>query len=198
MTRCGTTRRWMRSWRWRARVAASGRRLKVSAAAEGETLTLAEGTVPARAAVIGAGGVSSASGASGAPPRHLGRARVLVAEDDDSLAKLLGTVLRHDGCVVTRVDNGAAALRAAQRGDFDLILLDVQMPELDGYQTCRAMRAESKLKDVPIVMLTARGDREAMVEGFAALATDYMTKPLAIAQVRARVRSWLSRSAYAS
>jgi DNA-binding response OmpR family regulator len=111
---------------------------------------------------------------------------------------VLDTVLRHDGCEVTRVENGADALRAAQQGEFDLILLDVQMPELDGYATCRAMRAEPKLKDVPIVMLTARGDREAMVEGFAALATDYMTKPLAIAQVRARVRSWLTRTTHTS
>ena len=59
------------------------------------------------------------------------------------------------------------------------------------------MRAEEKLKDVPIVLLTARGDREAMMEGFAAQASDYMTKPLAIAQVRARVRSWLTRASHA-
>ena len=168
----------------RERVARSGRRLEVSAAAEGRTLTLEE---HGQAAHVGANGAAA--------PRAVGQARILVADDDSSIARILDTVLRQDGCEVTRVDNGAAALRAAREGEFDLILLDVQMPEMDGYQTCRAMRAEPKLKDVPIVMLTAHAEREDIAAGFAAQATDYMTKPLAIAQVRARVRSWLSRAA---
>jgi CheY-like chemotaxis protein/phosphoribosyl 1,2-cyclic phosphodiesterase len=168
----------------RARVAETGRRLDVSAAAEGSALSLEEGAVRIEAA------------SNGAAARPFGRARVLVADDDETIARLLDTVLRHDGCDVTSVVNGAEALRLAQEGDFDLILLDVEMPELDGYQTCRAMRAVPKLKDVPIVMLTARGEREDMVEGFAAQATDYMTKPLAIAQVRARIRSWLTRTVH--
>ena len=123
---------------------------------------------------------------------------MLVADDDNTITRLLDTVLRRDGCEVVSVSNGADAVRAAKEGNFNLILLDVEMPELDGYQACRAIRAEPKLKDVPIVILTARGEREDLVEGFAAQATDYMTKPLAIAQVRARVRSWLTRTSSSS
>ena len=71
------------------------------------------------------------------------------------------------------------------------------MPALDGLQTCRALRADARFKDVPIVILTSRADQEDVAAGFAEGATDYMTKPVAVAQVRARVRSWLTRTAAA-
>jgi len=74
-------------------------------------------------------------------------------------------------------------------------MLDVQMPRLDGLAAARQLRSEPKLADVPIVMLTARTSDRDIEAAFAEGVTDYITKPFAVAQMRARVRSWLARSA---
>jgi CheY-like chemotaxis protein len=167
----------------RARAAAAGGRLAVTAAAEGEQITLAE-----RAE-------SPAVEPGPRAPRMPTRARILVAEDDPDLGPVLEEVLEEDGYEVHRVTDGAEAVRLAEQHTFDLILLDVEMPTLDGIATCRALRADPRMEAVPIVMLTARTGEEDLAEGFAEGATDYMTKPFAVAQFRARVRSWLTRTA---
>jgi DNA-binding response OmpR family regulator len=123
------------------------------------------------------------------------RARILVAEDDPDLGPVLQEVLEEDGYEVLRVMDGAEAARLAEQHTFDLILLDVEMPTLDGLATCRALRADPRLETVPIIMLTARSGEEDVMVGFAEGATDYITKPFAVAQFRARVRSWLTRTA---
>jgi DNA-binding response OmpR family regulator len=122
-------------------------------------------------------------------------ARILVADDDEATARLLEAVLKRDGCSVVWAPNGKVALETAQAGEFDLILLDVPMPEMDGHETCRALRADPRFQATPIVMLTGLAQDEDVMAGFAQGVTDYMTKPFAISQVRARVRSWLTRSA---
>jgi len=94
-----------------------------------------------------------------------------------------------------RATNGSEALVLALRHSFDLILLDVEMPGMDGLSACRALRSHSHLADVPIVMLTARSAAEDLLAGFAEGVTDYMTRPFALPQVRARVRAWLTRAA---
>jgi CheY-like chemotaxis protein/phosphoribosyl 1,2-cyclic phosphodiesterase len=165
----------------RAYVAELGAPLEVTAAAEGAAVTLDE----RRGATVAEPGPRA--------PRLPTRARVLVAEDDDTAASVLETVLRHDGYDVLRVRDGAEAVRLTEQHKFDLILLDVQMPETDGLAACRAMRADARLGQVPIVMLTALGEEESVAAGFAAGSTDYMTKPFAVSQVRARVRTWLAR-----
>jgi DNA-binding response OmpR family regulator len=93
------------------------------------------------------------------------------------------------------VSDGAEAVALAKQDAFDLILLDVQMPNVDGFEAARQMRRESRLVDVPIVMLTARTADRDIEAAFAEGVTDYITKPFAVSQMRARVRSWLSRSA---
>ena len=118
-----------------------------------------------------------------------------MAEDDPDLGPVLEEVLEEDGYEVLRTTDGAEAVRLAEQHTFDLILLDVEMPTLDGLATCRALRADPRLEMVPIIMLTARTGEESMAEGFAEGATDYLTKPFAVAQFRARVRSWLTRTA---
>ena len=120
--------------------------------------------------------------------------RILVAEDDPDLGPVLEEVLEEDGYEVLRTTDGAEAIRLAEQHTFDLILLDVEMPTLDGLAACRGLRADPRLETVPIIMLTARSGEEDMAEGFAQGATDYLTKPFAIAQFRARVRSWLTRT----
>jgi CheY-like chemotaxis protein/phosphoribosyl 1,2-cyclic phosphodiesterase len=167
----------------RARVAASGRALEVVAADEGAELTLEEPTHP------------TATGVTPAPPRLPERPRVLVGDDDPDVAYLLESALQEDGYQVRVVRTGGEVLEQARHDAFDLILLDVTMPELDGFAVCRALRADPRLARVPIVMLTARSDEQDVMAGFAEGVTDYMTKPFALSQFRARVRSWLTRAA---
>lgn len=167
----------------RARVAVSGRELAVGAAAEGIEREL-HGS-----ADIGADDDLPEGSASGIAAG----ARVLVADDDDLVADVLCIMLEEDGCAVRRACDGVEAIQMAREEPFDLILLDLQMPKLDGFAVCRALRADPALRDVPVVMLTASGGRADIAAGFAEGASDYITKPFSIAQVRARVRSWLRR-----
>lgn len=167
----------------RARVAASGRALAVGAAAEGIEREL-QGE-----ADIGADGDLPEGSSSGIAAG----ACVLVADDDDLVAEVLRLMLEEDGCAVRRACDGLEAIQMAREGSFDLILLDRQMPKLDGFAVCRALRADPALRGVPVVMVTASTGRADIAAGFAEGASDYITKPFSIAQVRARVRSWLRR-----
>ena len=128
-------------------------------------------------------------------PKIQTRARILVADDDPAILKVLETVLSGDGYQVITVRDGDEAVTLARRDAFDLIMLDVQMPRLDGLAAARQLRQDAKLADVPIVMLTGRSTDRDIEAAFAEGVTDYITKPFAVSQLRARVRSWLSRSA---
>ena len=121
--------------------------------------------------------------------------RILLADDDDTIVTIVQTALRLDGFEVVCARDGEEALRLARELDLDLVLLDVEMPRLDGFAVCREMRADPRLKALPILMLTAQRDREGLGPGFAQGATDYLVKPFEVAQLRARVRTWLERSA---
>jgi CheY-like chemotaxis protein len=158
--------------------------LDVIAAAEGDELVLRETAGEDRAEAEGPHA-----------PKLQTRARILVADDDRAVLQVLETVLSGDGYQVITAEDGEAALALARKDTFDLILLDVQMPRLDGLATARQLRTEPKLADVPIVMLTARTADRDIEAAFAEGVTDYITKPFAVAQMRARVRSWLARSA---
>ena len=115
--------------------------------------------------------------------------RVLVVDDDESLAEMLGIVLRGEGFDPTFVSHGDEAVAAFRRDRPDLVLLDVMLPGTDGVEICRQIRAES---GVPIVMLTARGDTVDVVRGLECGADDYVVKPFKpkelVARVRARLR----------
>jgi CheY-like chemotaxis protein len=131
---------------------------------------------------------------AGDPPRP-GRPRVLLADDDDVIARAVQTALRLDDIEVLHARDGQEAIHLAQAVDVGLVLLDVQMPVLDGFAVCRTLRADPRMATVPIVMLTAQSDREGVQASFAEGATDYIVKPFAVSQLRARVRTWLLRSA---
>ena len=158
--------------------------LDVTAAAEGDELILRE------TAGEGAGETEGPRA-----PKIQTRAHILIADDDEAILQVLDTVLSGDGYQVTKVGDGAAAIEAARHDAFDLILLDVQMPYVDGLTAARQLLADPKLAGVPIVLLTARTDDRDIEAAFADGVTDYITKPFAVAQMRARVRSWLSRTA---
>src|SRR5215212_4971340 len=119
-------------------------------------------------------------------------ARVLVVDDDQDIRELVGHLLRRAGHDVVEAENGRAGLRALHASPPDLVLLDVSMPELDGWQTLERIR---DLSDVPVLMLTARGDELERVRGLQAGADDYVVKPFGRQELLARVQALLRRAA---
>ena len=121
--------------------------------------------------------------------------RVLVVDDDVRNIFSLTSMLEDHGMLVSFAENGkdAVSMLRDQKQEFDLVLMDVMMPEMDGYETTRAIRAESSLKSLPIIALTAKamkGDREKCI---AAGASDYITKPVDSEQLLSLMRVWLYR-----
>jgi diguanylate cyclase (GGDEF)-like protein len=121
-------------------------------------------------------------------------AQILVVEDDSALRELLTTVLRKAGYEVAALEDGPAALEWIRGRQPDLILLDVMLPGLDGFEVCRRVRELWHLRTVPVLMLTALGRIEDKLRGIQAGADDYLTKPVAIPELLARVEMHLRRS----
>jgi DNA-binding response OmpR family regulator len=120
-------------------------------------------------------------------------ARVLVVEDDLHIRDLVVLHVQLEGLTAVAVGDGAEGLRLAKADPFDLLILDVMLPGLDGVTVCRAVRRESMNGDVPILMLTARREETDKVLGLESGADDYLTKPFGIREFTARVRALLRR-----
>ena len=118
-------------------------------------------------------------------------ARILLVEDEPALARGLSDTLRANGFDVTVAADGERGLDAAVNGHADLILLDVMLPKINGYEICRAVRAQGI--DVPILMLTARGREQDVILGLNLGADDYITKPFRVGELVARARAFLRR-----
>ena len=112
--------------------------------------------------------------------------RILIAEDEARIASFLEKGLGANGFATTVATNGRDALRLARRGDFDLLVLDVGLPELDGFEVLRELRRDGS--PLPIVMLTARDDVADTVAGLEGGADDYVTKPFRFEELLARIR----------
>ena len=119
--------------------------------------------------------------------------RVLVVEDEPHIRELVCLHLGHEGYACEGVGDGEQALQLAGAKDFDLLVLDVMIPGLDGVSLCRAIRGGSTNSDVPILMLTARRDESDKVIGLESGADDYLTKPFGVRELVARVRALLRR-----
>ncbi len=119
--------------------------------------------------------------------------RLLVVEDDETIGSVLESSLRAHGHQVGWQRTGRGALRAAAESDFDLVLLDLGLPDLDGVEVCRQLRASNPT--AMLVILTARTDEMDVVVGLEAGADDYLTKPVRLAELLARVRAHLRRVA---
>jgi DNA-binding response OmpR family regulator len=120
--------------------------------------------------------------------------RALVVEDDQDIGQLLTHYLQKAGFEPTLVTSGRDVLARARHEAFDVILLDVMLPGLDGLQVCRALRADPGTAQVPIIMLTAKGEEPDRIVGLELGADDYITKPLSPNEVIARVRALLRRA----
>lgn len=117
--------------------------------------------------------------------------RILVVDDEKTLVKGMKFNLENEGYEVECAYDGAAALELAREGRFDLIILDVMMPEMDGLEACMKIR---EFSNVPIIMLTARSEDTDKIIGFEYGADDYITKPFNILEVKARIRALLRRA----
>ena len=116
--------------------------------------------------------------------------RILIIEDEKALASLLSDYLSADGLEVESRADGASGLEAALSGSFDLVLLDLMLPVMDGFEVCRRLRAE---RDVPVLILSARREDGDKIRGLGIGADDYVIKPFSPAELVARVKSHLSR-----
>ncbi len=116
--------------------------------------------------------------------------RVLVVEDDLGLAQMLVEGLKHEGWQVDWAKDGYTALRFLMEKDYDLVLLDVMLPKLDGIRVCQRIR---ETKEIPVIMLTAKSQVEDKVEGLSAGADDYITKPFSFKELVARMKAVMRR-----
>lgn len=117
--------------------------------------------------------------------------RVLVVDDDDSIAAALEYVVLHEGLRHERLADGAAALSHIRETRPDLVLLDVILPELSGYEICRAVRLDPALSDIKIVMMTARNSAAERNRGLSLGADAFLAKPFELRTLRAEVRRLL-------
>jgi DNA-binding response OmpR family regulator len=120
-----------------------------------------------------------------------GTPRILLVDDEQSVQTLLSYPLRKDGYHVTSATDGQEALQRFAENRFDLVILDLMLPKLDGVEVCRQLRRRSQ---VPIIMLTAKGSEGDKVAGLEVGADDYITKPFSMREFRSRVKAALRRS----
>lgn len=116
--------------------------------------------------------------------------KILIVEDEEKLARFIELELKHEGYEVIKANNGRTGLDLAENGDVNLVLLDIMLPEINGLEVLRRLR---KTSDIPIIMLTARDAVMDKVSGLDAGADDYITKPFAIEELLARIRTALKK-----
>jgi CheY-like chemotaxis protein len=120
-------------------------------------------------------------------------ARILIAEDEPDIRELVAFTLRFAGHEVTTTANGEEALHQAAQLFPDIIIMDVRMPRMTGYDACRAMKADDTLKNIPVVFLSAKGQDAEIQTGLDAGAEEYLLKPFAPDQLAERVKTILAK-----
>jgi len=118
-------------------------------------------------------------------------AHIVVVDDDMHICELIGVYLRNEGFEVTEAEDGAAALSLVKTVQADLVILDIMMPEMDGWDLCKALRA--KYPDLPLIMISAKGEPAHKVKGFRLGTDDYITKPFDTLELVMRVKALLKR-----
>lgn len=120
--------------------------------------------------------------------------RVLIIDDDPEIMEWLSTDLKLSGFHTDTAIDGASGLQKSQNGNYDLIILDVMMPKMDGFEVCKNLRNSVRTKNTPTILLTAKGTLEDKVIGFDAGADDYLVKPFDIQELLVRIRALMRRS----
>ena len=120
-------------------------------------------------------------------------AHIFVVEDETPILTLLTYNLEKEGYKVSSSSNGEEALSVIKEKKPDLVLLDWMLPDLSGIKICQYLKQDKKVKNIPIIMLTAKGEEEDKVKGLNTGAEDYMTKPFSFPELLARIKSLLKR-----
>ncbi len=123
----------------------------------------------------------------------MSKKKILVVEDEESLLKLESILLTSKGYEVTGVSNGLAALEALAQSRPDLVLLDIMLPAMDGFEVCQRIKSDPATRDIPVVMLTAKKSREDMARGQQVGADWYITKPFKSANVIETIQRFLNK-----
>ncbi|MFC0234887.1 response regulator transcription factor [Fictibacillus phosphorivorans] len=118
------------------------------------------------------------------------QSRVLIVDDDNDIRNLISVYLENEGMYTLQSENAIDALEQLEKKDFDLIILDIMMPEMDGIEACMRIRQE---RNMPIIMLSAKSEDMDKIQGLAAGADDYLSKPFNPLELMARVKSQLRR-----
>ena len=118
-------------------------------------------------------------------------AQVLLVEDDPRMLEVLAALLREDHILLTAAKDGVAALKLTKEKSFDLILLDLGLPGMDGFEVLRELKTTPETESIPVIVLTAWNSSKDKLRGFELGAVDYLTKPYESAELRARVRAVL-------
>jgi putative two-component system response regulator len=123
-------------------------------------------------------------------------ANIMVVDDTPTNVTMVKRIFEKEGCRVVEAENGEAALSRAEDEKFDLILLDVMMPIMDGFTTCERLKAQPKTKEIPVIFITAMSEVQEIKRGFDAGGVDYIVKPFNAAELHARVRTHLELKKY--
>jgi two-component system alkaline phosphatase synthesis response regulator PhoP len=121
------------------------------------------------------------------------KAKVVIADDDDDIRRLVQITVSNAGCDVTPTSDGEAALEAVRRIMPDLVILDVLMPRMDGWEVAKELKKDPATEAIPIMFLTSKGQEHDVLEGFEAGGLDYVVKPFSPRELQARIRSLLAK-----
>lgn len=122
--------------------------------------------------------------------------KILIVDDNLQNIKVLGSTLKKNGYLVSAVKSGEAALKYLKNNKPDVILLDIMMDKMDGFEVCRKIKENPEIQDIPVIFLTAKAAEEDVVKGFAGGAVDYITKPFITAEVLVRIENHLNKKKY--
>ena len=121
------------------------------------------------------------------------RPRVVIADDDPDIRRLVEMTVTNAGCDVTVASDGEEALERVRESKPDLVILDVLMPRMDGWEVARALKSDPATREVPVMFLTSRGQEHDVLEGFDSGAVDYIVKPFSPRELQVRVRAVLAK-----
>ncbi len=124
----------------------------------------------------------------------MSKSHILLVDDEHDILDLIEYNLIKQGYSVTKADSGSSALAFAREHHPDLILLDIMMPGMDGYEVCSHLKQDPSLKNIPVIFLTARSDETSEVRGLDLGGDDYVTKPISISKLLSRIKALLRRS----
>ncbi len=121
------------------------------------------------------------------------KAKVVIADDDDDIRRLVQITVSNAGCEVTATSDGESALEAVRKIKPDLVILDVLMPRMDGWEVAKELKKDPATQAIPIMFLTSKGQEHDVLEGFEAGGMDYVVKPFSPRELQARIRSLLAK-----